>query len=364
MTLNKTNTTHDANQMRLVRIGKADVDCCVINDLKNLVFESEDLYPGIDHWYKRQVEPGYTDGSRVSFIVYEKEVPIASMVIRLTNLAKLCSLRVVPEARGMGIGSALFKLAADEIGQNYNRFHFTAPESLVVRAKDYFRRIGFECRGAVNKHYRPGEGEFGFTGRVDKIKKLISSNVDYTLFGTTMYLKPPRVKWLIMSIKPEFATKIIEGIKVIELRRQFSETHQGSRILIYSSSPQQALLGYAKLRRVQRLKIKDIKEEFVDGVGCDESQIDDYSSGVDSLWALTLSDVNPFDTPISRKVLENYLETELRPPVSHATIDKNSSWWRVIDTFNSFETRNDLFGLNQDEHRFPSFTSVEQSTFW
>jgi predicted transcriptional regulator len=139
------------------------------------------------------------------------------------------------------------------------------------------------------------------------------------------------------------------GHKIIELRRQFSKAHQGAMVLIYSSSPQQAILGYARISDVRQVDTSVVKDEFLDMVGCDSEQVDNYSQGVDSLWALTLSNVESFFTPLCRKILESSLQTQLRPPVSHQTVDQKSSWWKIIESVSSSEI--DILNLRTKEEK-------------
>jgi predicted transcriptional regulator len=48
---------------------------------------------------------------------------------------------------------------------------------------------------------------------------------------------------VLMSIRPEYAEAILAGAKTIELRRRRPSFACGTRVLIYSSAPDQKLLG-------------------------------------------------------------------------------------------------------------------------
>jgi predicted transcriptional regulator len=63
----------------------------------------------------------------------------------------------------------------------------------------------------------------------------------------------------ILSIKPEYATKIVEGLKKVELRRRFPYgTVTGARLYIYATVPIQAVIGYATIRGVERMPVEQI----------------------------------------------------------------------------------------------------------
>ncbi len=313
----------------VLKISDDSSDDDVKRDFEKLVFEIEDLYPGIDLWYKRQVVPGLSDGSRLGYIAYIAERPVAGVVIRLSNRAKICSLRVLPEAQGIGIGSALFGLAAQEISKLYNEFHFTAPESLVEEKAEYFSRIGFHYAGEVNRYYRPGEGEYAFVGNTTDVIKKTEELLSYTLFGVKVNVGKEANPLLLMSIKPKYAQRIMEGGKRIELRRRFSHHHKNSYMLIYSSSPQQALLGFARIKDAVKIPVSMVSSDLLDQVGCDAAEVCDYAGVSDSLWALMLTDIQPFSEPISRRALEDSLNTSLRPPMSYENIKRGTPWGKV-----------------------------------
>lgn len=71
-----------------------------------------------------------------------------------------------------------------------------------------------------------------------------------------MIAKPKNV---IISIKPEYALKIISGEKTIEPRRKFpTDDIEDGIALIYASSPIQEIIGYAVIAKVKRLSINQL----------------------------------------------------------------------------------------------------------
>ncbi|NJO56799.1 MAG: ASCH domain-containing protein [Rhodospirillales bacterium] len=59
---------------------------------------------------------------------------------------------------------------------------------------------------------------------------------------------------IIISIRPEHARNIMAGRKTVELRRRFPEAlGAGGLMLIYASSPEQALVGAARIETVERM---------------------------------------------------------------------------------------------------------------
>ncbi len=96
-------------------------------------------------------------------------------------------------------------------------------------------------------------------------------------------------KSFILSIKPLYAAQIFEGTKTIELRRKFPQKNiKGATALIYSSSPEQKILGFVSIKDVKKLAIADIWEKFSDQIGIEAAAFNKYFDGVESGYAIFL----------------------------------------------------------------------------
>jgi predicted transcriptional regulator len=65
---------------------------------------------------------------------------------------------------------------------------------------------------------------------------------------------------IIISVKPEHAHNIIVGRKTVELRRRFTDT--SAIVLIYSSSPEKALIGAVRIANVRRMAVGTLEGSF------------------------------------------------------------------------------------------------------
>lgn len=125
---------------------------------------------------------------------------------------------------------------------------------------------------------------------------------------------------LILSIKPEFASKILVGLKTIELRRRFPEAAViGSTILIYSSSPVCALVGSAQIKSVTKLSVAQIWKKYKGEACISKTDFDDYFLGVSAGFAIELINVGEFEEYLSVDVLKG--EYGLVPPQSYRYVD-------------------------------------------
>lgn len=99
----------------------------------------------------------------------------------------------------------------------------------------------------------------------------------------------------LVSIRPNYAAQIIEGRKTVELRRRFPDTTvPGAIVLIYSSSPVQAIVGYAVIREVQRRPVNVIWARYGRAACITQEDFDEYFDGLDEGYAIVLDRVKKF----------------------------------------------------------------------
>lgn len=96
---------------------------------------------------------------------------------------------------------------------------------------------------------------------------------------------------VLFSIKPNYADKILEGSKTVELRRRFTNSEVvGALAFIYSTSPVRELVGYARIRDVRRLRVSDIWREYRNAAGIDKADFDSYFEGTQEGYVIVLDE--------------------------------------------------------------------------
>ncbi len=121
---------------------------------------------------------------------------------------------------------------------------------------------------------------------------------------------------LVISIKPEYAFKIIGGIKTIELRKKFpTDNIKGGMAIIYASSPTQEIIGYATIQEVQKLPVATIWDEFNKQSCVTKKFFNAYFKGNTEGFAISLSQPVKLEKPISIKDLEK--KCSFSPPQSY-----------------------------------------------
>lgn len=113
---------------------------------------------------------------------------------------------------------------------------------------------------------------------------------------------------IFVSIHPQYAEKILDGIKTIELRRRFP-TLNGfkGRLLIYSTTPIKSVIGFAEIEEVYHLPIKELWSEHSQSAYISRSDFLEYFSGLTDGYAIELKNPQRFAEPISIDYLKlNY----------------------------------------------------------
>jgi len=104
-----------------------------------------------------------------------------------------------------------------------------------------------------------------------------------------MDLEPQFKRDILVSIRPFYAAKILAGQKRVELRRKFPiETATGAMVLIYSSSPVSAVVGFARIKNVLRLPVAKIWREHGTAACVSKKEFDAYFSGLEYGFAIFL----------------------------------------------------------------------------
>lgn len=112
-------------------------------------------------------------------------------------------------------------------------------------------------------------------------------------------------KNVIISIKPEYALKIISGEKTIELRRKFPvESVIGGTALIYASSPMKEIIGYAVITEVRKLSIDKLWKACRKQACVSKDFFYSYFEGVNDGYALTLNQPVKLGEPLDIKRLK------------------------------------------------------------
>jgi predicted transcriptional regulator len=118
---------------------------------------------------------------------------------------------------------------------------------------------------------------------------------------------------LFISVKPRYADAILDGRKTVELRRTRPNLPNGSLVILYSSTPTRAVVGWAQLIGVREGTPIEIWDEYGTAADIEELDYEAYFDGTDQAFALELDEVVAAPQPIPLSVIRSI---GIQPPQS------------------------------------------------
>jgi predicted transcriptional regulator len=316
---------------QIVRLAEGDVRCKSdhLANFENLILANQQMYPEIERWYSNKVLPGIRQEERVAFIGYLNEKPAVSAVVKKGSDAKFCHLRIHEALRDTNLGEVFFSMMALEIRDLAKNIHFTLPESLWQEKGKFFQSFGFSSAELAEAQYRLFDREMAcsaaFPAVWDSVLQKIPKLADLYAFGGFA-----ADNQLLMSVKPEFAERIMCRKKTVELRRKFSTRWIGHRINIYASAPVMGLMGEARIAGVVVNNPEMIWERFHDQIGCSRPEFDAYIAGASEVYAIELDEVRPYRERFPLGQISHLIKEHLTPPQSYMTLEKNRPWAKAV----------------------------------
>jgi predicted transcriptional regulator len=124
---------------------------------------------------------------------------------------------------------------------------------------------------------------------------------------------------LLLSVRPTFVRRILEGTKTVELRRVRPNVAAGQQVLIYSSSPTMALLASAVVERLETASPASLWNHVAHAAGVSRSEYDSYFRDAERAVGLWLTDVSAFKRAIPLNELRKRWPS-FRPPQSYCFV--------------------------------------------
>mgnify|MGYP001255141154 CR=1 FL=1 len=289
----------------------------------------EDQYPSISRWTGSKVIPDLKNGRRTAYVGFVGELPILSAVVKQGQAAKFCHLSIEDGFQGSKLGHLMFSLMAAEVRHSSEEIHFTLPQSLWDRENGFFESFGFESTIRSSTQYRLFDEELRCSapfsvvwGRVlAALPKLLTSN---PIAGFHVN------DGVVLSLHQRHATAVMKGLKTVEIRRRFADRWTGRRASIYASSGTGSLLGTITIRNVIKAKPAEIWERFGTRVGCSYAEFEAYAGARRYLYALELSDPEPYEAPVPLSQLSHLIGQAIHPPQSHSAHSASDQWGRAL----------------------------------
>ena len=137
------------------------------------------------------------------------------------------------------------------------------------------------------------------------------------------------INTLLLSVRPEYAKKILAGSKQVELRRARPRLQPGDRVLLYVSSPQKAVVGSFQVEEIVEELLPVLWEMVETKAGMSPEEFYSYYQGVSTGVGIFFKEIRPFHKPVGLSLLRKKWSS-WRPPQSYRYMS-NSEYKLVTD---------------------------------
>lgn len=319
------------SDFRIVRVDEYDASVRSDNllALRSKILTCEEMYPAINKWLDNKVIKGISTGERIGYIGFLDDQPVVTAVVKRGENAKFCHLKIDDELQSNGLGDVFFSLMALEVHDSAKAIHFTLPESLWESKKGFFESFSFDKAITCSHQYRSFEKELRSEASYrDVYRNVVSKLREFS--GIASIAGYSMESQLVMSVQPKFATQIMLGTKIVEVRRKFSKRWEGVRLNIYSSAPDKSLIGEVKIAKVIEGSPEKIWEHFASMIGSSKEEFDAYTQGLKTAFAIVLTDIKPYAKPVPLDKISALVEKDLVVPQSYSIVGRDKYWRTAI----------------------------------
>jgi len=111
---------------------------------------------------------------------------------------------------------------------------------------------------------------------------------------------------VLVSVRPIYAAKILEGQKTVELRRKFPVVGAtGALAVIYSSRPVSAVIGYARIKHVLKLPVSCIWKDYGVAACISKDEFEAYFTGLKCGFVILFEGVKRLKRQLNAVELED-----------------------------------------------------------
>lgn len=121
---------------------------------------------------------------------------------------------------------------------------------------------------------------------------------------------------VLLSIKPEFADEIFEGIKRYEYRRRIFKRQDIKKVVVYATSPVCKVIGEFEIEDILYDDVRSLWNETKDYSGISKDFFFSYFEERDSGYAIKIKNCERYKSPQNLKAVYG-----VAPPQSFAYID-------------------------------------------
>lgn len=111
---------------------------------------------------------------------------------------------------------------------------------------------------------------------------------------------------VIMSIKPQYANRILNGTKKFEFRRSIPKRiDEIEKVFIYSTSPTQKIIGHFTVKAVHKMNPLNLWLHTWKHAGIEIIDFQEYFQGKEFGYAIEVENVTLYDKPLLYKEVDH-----------------------------------------------------------
>lgn len=274
-------------------INKATPSVCREDYIRRIRHFLSDLtcnYPHFEEWLEYVFMMTETDERTIVVCEYDKQIVGLIILKDTVKEKKICTIRVAEGYRRQGIGTYLMNEARRILHEDFPLV--TVSDEHIGVFRKFLSRFRFEQKSQVKSVYQYGHDEYYFN-------------------------KPYKREYVLMSIKPRYAEKIMEREKRVEFRRAcFGEDIK--RVYIYSSSPKKKIVGYFEVDQIIKASPAELWQRFHEMGGIDFNNYGKYFKQKDYGYAILIKNAVRLRKEISLSDLMNH---DCRAPQNYCNLD-------------------------------------------
>lgn len=135
---------------------------------------------------------------------------------------------------------------------------------------------------------------------------------------------------ILISVRPDYVVKLLEGDKTVELRRRAVRVLPGTRVWLYATLPVGRIVGFGEVQSVHEHSPVEIWKEFGGRAGITEDHFFDYFDGVSRGCAIVFRQVVRSQRELELSELRSSLGT-FHAPQFFRKISRGSDEMRLLE---------------------------------
>jgi predicted transcriptional regulator len=123
-----------------------------------------------------------------------------------------------------------------------------------------------------------------------------------------------------LSVRPEYAARIFDGSKTVELRRTSPRIAAGNLVIVYETSPTRAVVGYFVVAGISTRAPAALWGDVKDRAGITRREYRNYFVGSERATAIWVAYASRFKQRLSLETLQS-TDPAFAPPQSYRYLD-------------------------------------------